>query len=264
MSSRLVVDTGGRWHTYSLDGERVLSVSTVKNAVGGKDGLLGWAAKAAANWALANTEAVPVLGEAAWVRECAGAANRERDASALAGKQVHSIAERLIFGEPVDTADPLTGEVYSDDVIRMGEQTARFMDAWNVSPDSALVEAPVFHEELRYAGTFDLVCEMKDRERWIIDYKTGQSGVWIETALQLTGYAHATHIQIGDRDMLMPPIARGAALWVRPDKWQLIPCRIDDEMWRIFQHALEIAKWLRLSRENTIGAALPIPPERVA
>jgi hypothetical protein len=138
------------------------------------------------------------------------------------------------------------------------------MDAWQVTPDTALVEAPVFHEELRYAGTFDLVGVLKDGKRWIIDYKTGQSGVWTETALQLTGYAHATHIQIGDRDMLMPPIDRGAALWVRPDKWQLIPCRIDDEMFRVFRHAVEVAKWLRLKKEESIGAALPTPPERVA
>jgi len=263
MASRLVVGRG-RFHTYSLDGERVPSVTGIIGKATGKPQLLKWAAKEAALWAAANVESLPVMGEASWIREATAASDRTRDASAAAGTAVHSIAERLIYGEPVESYDPETKEPYPDDVIRMGEQVARFMDAWDITPDTALVECAVFHEELKYAGQFDLVAVLKGGARWIIDYKTGASGVWPETALQLTGYSRATHVQIGDRDMKMPPIDRAAALWVRPDAWELQPVRIDDDMWRAFRHAIEMAKWAGLRREDCIGAALPIPEERIA
>jgi hypothetical protein len=262
MGSRLVVGTG-RFHTYSLDGERVPSVTGIIGKAIGKPGLLKWSAREAALWAAANVESLPVMGEASWIREASAASDRVRDASAAAGTLVHSIAERLIFGEPVESYDPDTKEPYPDDVIRMGEQVARFMDAWDIGPDTALVECAVFHEELRYAGKFDLCAMMRRNEYWMIDYKTGASGVWPETALQLTAYSRATHVQIGDRDMTMRPIARGAALWVRPDGWELVPVRIDEEMWRAFRHAIEVAKWAGLRREDLIGAALPLP-ERIA
>jgi hypothetical protein len=261
--SRLV-GPSGRWHEYSLDGERVPSVTTIIGKATGKPGLLKWAAKEAALWAATHHGELTVMGEAAWIEQAAKASDATRDRSAAAGTAVHSIAERLVYGEPVDAVDPDTGEPYSDDVIRMGRQVARFMDAWDVTPDTALVECAVFHEQLRYAGKFDLVAVLRGGERWLIDYKTGASGVWPETALQLTGYSHATHVRIGDRDLLMPKIDRAAALAVRPDGWELRPVRIDDGMWQAFRHAIEMAKWAGLKRDETIGAALPVPEDRSA
>lgn len=259
MSSRLVVGQG-RWHTYSLDGQRVPSVTTVlSKGVGGKDGLVQAAAKEAALWALTNLGALDVMGQDSWLDQAKGAHRRAWDAAARVGTQVHSIAERLIYGEPVDTADPDTGELYLDDVVRMGEQAARFMDVWDVTPDTALVETPCFHEDLRYAGKFDLCGVLQDGERWLIDYKTGQSGVWPESALQLTAYSRATHVQIGDRDMLMPPVDRCAVLWVRPDFWELVPVKSDQATWEAFQAAMVVARWFSQPKDDLVGAALPIP-----
>jgi hypothetical protein len=258
MSSRLVV-TGGRWHTYSLDGVRVPSVTGIIGKAVAKPALVKWSARLAAEWAAAHHAELTQLGEASWVTQAARAPDVVRDTSATAGKQVHSIAQALIYGEPVETADPESGELYSDDVVRMGEQVARFQDAWQVSPDDALVELPVFNDEHGYAGTFDLCATLRGGDSWLIDYKTGQSGVWNETALQLTAYSRATHVQIGDRDLLMRPVQRCAALWVRPDAWELIPVKSDDYQWHAFVHAIEVAAWAALRRDDVIGGALPIP-----
>lgn len=258
MGSRLVV-TGGRWHRYSLDGVRVPSVTGIIGKAVAKPALVNWAAKSTAQWAAAHAAEIDQLGELRWVTEAKAAPDRERDASALSGSRVHAIAQQLIYGEPVETRDEKTGEPFSDDVVRMGAQVAHFMDAWQVSPDDALVELPVFNDEHKYAGTFDLCATLRGGDSWMIDYKTGQSGIWNESALQLTAYSRATHVQIGDRDLLMRPVQRCAALWVRPDFWELTPVKSDDAAWHAFTHAIEVAAWLSQSRDDVVGGALPIP-----
>lgn len=257
MSSRLVV-TGGRFHRYSLDGVVIPSVTGILSKAVAKPALVNWAAKSAATWAAAHRHEFDQLGELRWVTEAKGAPNRERDESMLAGTQVHAIAQRLIYGEPVDVVDD-DGVPFSDDVVRMGTQVAQFMDRWDVSPDDALVELPVFNEDRAYAGTFDLCATLRGGDSWLIDYKTGRTGVWPESALQLTAYSRATHVQVADRDMLMRPVQRCAVLWVRPDFWELVPVKSDEAQWRAFCAAQELASWAALRNEDIVGGALPIP-----
>lgn len=256
--SRLVF-TKNPYHRYSLDGKRVPSVTGIINKAIAKPALLRWAAKATAEWSLAHASEIGAMGEGSWVATATSASDRVRDESATVGKQVHSIAERLVYGEPVETEDPDTGEPYRDDVLRMGERVAEFMDRWDVTADTAVVEASVFHDEYRYAGTFDLLAHLRGGARWLIDYKTGASGIYPETSLQLAAYAHASHIQIGDRDLVMPPVDRCAALWVRPDAWELIPVPFGQDQWRIFTACMAIARWTSLPIETSVGAPLPIP-----
>lgn len=265
MSSRLVV-TGGRFHRYALDGKSVPSVTGITGKALAKPALVGWAAREVAAWAAVHVDEVPVLGEQAWRQHAQGAADRARDAAAEAGRAVHSIAERVISGEPVEAYDPSTGEAYPDDVIRMGEQAARALDAWDITPDTALVERPIYHEVERYAGRFDLCAVVRGGARCVIDYKTGASGVWPESSLQLTGYAHATHVQIERPDgtlldMKMHPIDRCLVLWLRPDAWEMVPVKSDIPAWNAFRYALRLAAWISQPRESLVGAALPIPSE---
>jgi len=255
--SRLVFNASR--HTYSLDGEWVPGVTGVTSKALGKPALLRWAAKSAADWAATHVDELATMGEETWIQRATQASDEIRDRAVAAGKQLHSIAQRLVYGDPVETVDPDTDEPYSDDVVRMGEQVARFMDRWDVTPDTALVECPIFHEGLRYAGTFDLVATLRGGQRWCVDYKTGATGIWSETALQLTAYSRATHVVIGERDMKMPPIDRCAALWVRPDTWELVPVASGDREWSTFRHAMAVAAWAGLRRNDVVGAALPVP-----
>lgn len=253
--SRLVVGSG-RFHTYSLDGERVPSVTGVIGKALGKPGLVKWSAREAALWAAAHVDELPILGPESWIREATTASDRTRDRAADDGKAVHLIAERLVFGEPVPDEGP-DGLPFPDDVRRMGEQVARFQDTWEVSP--ILVECPVFHEGDRWAGTLDLVADLRDGSRWLLDYKTGSSGVWPETALQVAAYGNATHCQLGERDLLMSPIDRYGALWVRPDGWQLVPLVADADTYGVFRHCLQVAAWAAQKRDDIVGAPLPVP-----
>lgn len=259
MSSRLVFDPGR--HTYSLDGKWVPSVTGIVGKTSAKDGLKWWSAKLAATWCLIHIDDLSVMGEEQWLAAAAHSHDVESKAAMQAGSQLHSVAERLIYGDPVPDVDPDTGLAYPDDVLRMGEQVAFFMDRYQVEP--VLVEAPVFHEELRYAGRADLCADLLG-ERWLIDYKTGASGVWPETALQCCGYAKATHVQLGEKDMLMAQVTKTAALWVRPDSFQLIPLKFDRTVWAAFKASLQAAKFWYQRADVIVGAPLPIPDAEVA
>jgi hypothetical protein len=253
--SRLVV-TGGRFHRYSLDGQHVPSVTTLAGVLD-KPGLMYGAAKETAIWAAAHVDDLAARGEDAWRRDAQRAFRDKWDESGRVGTQVHTIAERLVWGDEVPDEDD-DGLPWPDDVRRMGEQVAKFMDKWDVDP--LLVESPVFHEDLAYAGRLDLVAHLRDGHRWLIDYKTGASGVYPEVALQLAGYANCTHFQRDDEDVAMPTVQRFGALWVRPDAWELQPITVTEGTWRVFNACRFIYEnWARLKAEDVVGAALPPP-----
>jgi hypothetical protein len=254
MSSRLVFSPAR--HTYSLDGERVPGVTTVIGKATGKPGLVKWSARLAAEWAATHRDELDTLGEEEWVKVATAASDRARDLGARNGTLLHKLAERLLWGDPLPDADD-QGAPFPTEIRLSAEQLARFMDAWNVTP--IVHEVAVFHEEHRWAGTLDLVADLADGQRWLLDWKTGSSGVWPEMALQLAAYRHATHVQVGDRDMLMTPVQRAACVWVRPDSWELIPVRADADTYEVFRHMLPVAAWASARRDDYVGAPVPVP-----
>jgi hypothetical protein len=146
---------------------------------------------------------------------------------------------------------------YPDDIVRSAEQLARFFDEWEVEPLAH--EAFVFNEQHKWAGRLDLIADLLDEQRWLLDYKTGQSGVWPETSLQLSAYGHATHIVIDGVDHPMPRIDRAGAVWVRPDSYELVPVTYDDDTYALFGHCMRVSAWISQKRSAIVGAALPAP-----
>lgn len=258
MSSALTFSA--RAHTYAINGKRAPGVTTAIGKALNKPALPGAAAKDTAMWAAINREAYDVMGEREWLKSATGAYRAKWDQARDFGTLVHSIGERIINGDPVDACDE-HGEPWPDDVIRAGEQLARFLDAWEVRP--LIVERPVFNTTHWWAGTVDLVAELRDGRRWLIDYKTGASGIWPETSLQCSAYRHAEFVQM-DRDgeledLPMPHVDECAALWVRPDGWELRPVRADDQVYGYFLHMLPVASWASWRKEESIYDPLPVP-----
>lgn len=261
MGTRVVFNEGR--HTYALDGRYTPGVTTVINKASASGGLIYWAAKQAAQWAATNVDLVQALGEEEWIKAAAGAADRARDAAGDAGRQVHQLAEALVYGEPLPPETP-EGLPWPDDVFRTAEQLARFYDAWDVRP--VVHEAIVFHETHWWAGRLDLIADLSDGNRWLLDYKTGSSGIWPSTALQLAAYRHATHIQVDGNDQPMEPLrpARCGAVWLRPDGWQLHPVRADADVYRVFGYCLRVAEFHSLKKEQSVLAPLPVPDQKEA
>lgn len=247
-----------RWHQYALDGKRVPSVTKITGSLD-KPALPTAAAKEAAIWCAANAAALGELMDTEeWIRAATGAPRRVWNERADDGRKLHKLAESLIEGEPMPAE--LDGEPIAEHVRDMAEQLARFFDAYEVEPLAA--EAMVFHDRYRYAGRFDLAAELTGEGRWLLDYKTGASGVWPESSLQLTGYGWCTHYvdpDNTDQPMESLGIERAGVLWVRPDTWELVPVKYDAQTFGWFLHAGAVRDWLDLSREVSILNPLPRP-----
>src|SRR4029077_6610928 len=87
-----------------------------------------------------------------------------RDEAAERGKAAHKLIQRYARGEEVEPSEELEG------YFRAYEQ---FRAEWQ--PKEILIEAPVFSLEYRYAGTFDVIADLADGKRWLLDWKTGKA-----------------------------------------------------------------------------------------
>jgi hypothetical protein len=241
---------------YWLDRERVPSVTGITRMVGDHGGLIGAAAKEAAAWSAIHAAELDQLGEEEWRQLASGAHRRAWNRAADHGTQVHKLAESLVYGQPLP-AEAEDGTPWPDEAYDSAQQLARFFDTWQVQPIAH--EALVFHEGDRWGGRFDLLAELAGGGRWLLDYKTGQSGIWPEVSLQLAAYAHATHIVHQGDDKPMPHIDRAAAVWVRPDKWELVPVAVGDSVYEVFRHAMHVAAWAKLDRDQSVGAPMAEP-----
>lgn len=254
MASRLVRTEYGSGHTYALDGHRVPGVTTVIRNSCPPGGLLSWYAKQAASWAATHVTELGTLGEDAWVSLAAQAADRARDAAADRGRKVHAAADKLIDGEPVEIDEP--------DVLARAQLVVDFLEAWDAHVLAR--EAVVFNERYGYAGTFDLIADLSDGKRWLLDYKTG-SGVYRDVALQLAAYRHATHLVWQGRDVSMPTVDACGVVWVRESSWELVPTVADNNVFSTFLSSLPVYRFhgTKLGKD-AVGGPLPKPDEREA
>jgi len=134
----------------------------------------------------------------------------------------------------------------------------KFVEDWK--PTELLVEATVINRTLRYMGTLDLIADLQDGQRWLIDWKTGASGIWPETALQIAAYRHAeTYLLPDGGEADLPSVDATGALWLRADGYDLIPVRAGWDEFRRFQYAQQIAEFVAMPREETIGEAMEPP-----
>lgn len=251
MASRLVF-TESR-HTYALDGVRVPGVTTVIGKAHDKPALVGAAAKVTALYA-AEHVADKDAGTERWVADIKGHYRAKWNASGRRGTLLHDAARQLVAGDPLMPVD-INGEPWPEDVIRSAQQLARFMDQWDMQP--SLTERPVFHEAHGWAGTMDAVAVLRDGQRWLLDYKTGETGIYPKDALQLAAYRHASHVQVvaGEEleDQPMPEVDRAACVWVRPDFYELRPVRADMESYAVFLAMLPVARWTDWKVEASVG-----------
>lgn len=256
--SRLAFNERG--HRYLLDGELVQSVTQVTGSLD-KPGMLVSAVDHTAMWAALNRESYDLLGEREWIAAAKRARNEPWNKARDDGTKMHRLAESLVYGTPMP--DELDGEPVSDDVAALAEQVARFYDAWEVQP--VVHETLIYHERNKYAGRFDLVADLRDGQRWLLDYKSGK-GVYPEHALQATAYRYATHyVDRYDVDQPMSElgIEETGVVHVRPDNWELVPVRSDPVMAGYFNHLQHVAYWAKWKREDTVRDPLP-KPERIA
>lgn len=225
----------GRGHGYTVDGRKGFGVSTVAGTLPKQ--LSDWAADQVATKAVNEWEALAALPVAERYKELKGAARGALESAATRGTRIHTLAEGLARGEPVDVPDEDVGPV---------EAVARFLDRWDITPVAS--EAIVGHPGLGVAGTLDLLATVgkRDNALAVIDYKTGDKGPYDSDALQCVGYSRMELLRLPDaaEEIDMPRVDLVCIAKVLPDDVRLIQVTHEDQLWRTFQYLLAVRRWL--------------------
>lgn len=244
----------GRNHWYLIDGVKADGVTTLLSDGIPKPALVRWAAKSVAEYVDANRDHVrgcfDWMDSGQLVSLLKGVPWSARDKAAIRGTDVHALAERLLHGEEVEVPEHLAGYV---------ESCVRFLDDWQVRP--VLSEAVVASRRWRYAGTLDLVGDLADGTRRVIDWKTGASGIFPETVLQLAAYRYAeVYLDEAGAEQPMADLNIGGAMavWVRPDGYDAYELPADEKQFKAFCYAATVARWANSSKD-LIGAACEPP-----
>ena len=228
----------GRGHRYvDANGLRVPGVTTLIGDGVPKPALIDWAANTTAEVAINRWDELAALPPAARLKDLKGARYADRDTAAKKGTMVHALAERLVHGEKVAIPAGLDGYVHS---------YTRFLDEFDVQP--VLVEAVVYSNRHAYAGTLDLIADL-DGERWLLDAKTSRSGVFGETALQLSAYRFADCWMDGEEEKEIPEVDRTGVIHVRADGYSLVPVEADHAQFRAFLYCGQVAQFVAESRD---------------
>jgi hypothetical protein len=246
-------------HRYKLDGNWCPGVTTAINGGYPKD-LKRWAARTVAEFVADNNdqvESLRAMGRDPMVAALAGVPFQYTEDQKLKGSQIHNLAEQLVDGTEIEVPEHLVAYV---------ESCVEFLDTWKPKP--LVVERPLAHRAHWWAGKPDLFAELPDGRIILYDYKTGASGIWPETAFQLSAYSHAEFYadENGDEHPI-PDVDFCAAVWLRQDGYDVIPVKADDEVYKEFRHIKFVSEAAKRAKRSTttLGyVGLPIQPGEAA
>ena len=104
-----------------------------------------------------------------WLKQVGFSADYIVKKAAEEGTQVHELAEAYLNGEELNFLDERGRPQYNPDVWQM---FLRFVDFWETyNPKLIEAEVHLVSDELKVAGTCDLIVEIEDK-LWLIDFKT--------------------------------------------------------------------------------------------
>lgn len=240
----------GRNHWYTMDGEKIPGVTGILND-GMPKQLTKWAARCAADDAVNRWDELSGWQPSARLRYLEGAPGRALGEAAQRGTDIHQLAWGLITGEAVEVPAEYEGPVGA---------VVRLMDWLGMRP--VLREVPVFHLAHRWGGTIDLLADLSDGERWLLDWKTGRS-VFDSAALQLAAYNHASvYVDEAGAQREWIPAQRLGVVHITTDDAQLLPVAVDqEEAYTAFRYAQQVAKWTGRARAAwSDGTPWPFAP----
>lgn len=176
-----------------------------------------------------------------WLKKVGYASEYIVKKAAEDGTQVHEMIEEYLNGEELTFLNSYGTPQYNPEVWIM---FLRFVDFWETyKPKLIETEVHLFSDELKVAGTCDLVCEI-DGELWIIDFKTSnhlQTVYELQTAVYKQCYKECYGLEAD----------HAAVLWLKSSKRKASKDKMQGKGWEIaepertFEENLEIFKTVR-------------------
>jgi hypothetical protein len=252
----------GRGHSYELDGGRPADgvTAVIRNGIP-KPQFEESSIKKTAGYAIDHWEELSELPLHERYETLRRAKWQALSAAGERGTDVHKLAHRLAAGEEVRPPEEL--EPYVDSYLRFEKECGlREVTVETDAGPVALVEAVLGNRKHGYMGTLDTIAELellRDGLSWLLDFKTTQSGVWPESALQLAAYARGEFLLVGGREYPFPKVDAGAVVWLRMDGYDVVPVDISEGTFRTFLYAQQVARFVTAPREDYIGEALEAP-----
>ena len=240
--------------SYVVLGETFKRVTSVID-LAPKPWLGRWAAKAVAEAVVETWAALHPLLSSGNARQQQMAVSMMKGApwtgtAAELGRRVHAWVEDHVKGVR-------RGPDLDEDLLPYVEAFEHFIMDWK--PTWVASERLVLHRELGYAGTIDVIAELPDLGRVLLDVKTGKS-VYAEYALQLAAYDRATSeiTPWGEERAFQGP---GKALVVHlhhDGTYSLHPVDIGDAVFEAFKALLALSEWSEVTSKRVVKS--PIRP----
>ena len=160
-----------------------------------------------------------------WLKQVGFSADYIVKKAAEEGTQVHELAEAYLNGEELNFLDERGRPQYNPDVWQM---FLRFVEFWEThKPTLIETEVHLFSDELKIAGTCDLIVEMNG-ELWLLDLKTSNQ---LQTVyeLQTAVYGQCYEECFGKK------IDRYGILWLKSSKRGSKKDKMQGKGWEIVE-----------------------------
>lgn len=220
---------------------KVPSVTTILSQLS-KPALTNWAAKEVATYAVENILAWQDLPADSAIDLLKRAPYRNMTKKGDIGTAVHTAIDSWIGGQPV---------VEDLDLLPYVGGALAFMEDHVEKVIHS--EVTIFNRTYKYAGTTDLLAELKDPSPLgleahgataIVDWKSGKA-IYPEAALQLVGYAYGEFIgTLEGEELQLPKIQLGVIVHLPGDgTYTAKPVTLTPRLWRTFLALRTVQLW---------------------
>lgn len=233
---------------YTIDGKRYRRVTGLVGGGIPKPALLPWGIKSVAEYAYEHRDVWSQLPKTDAIKALKQAPYTIRDDAGDRGTAIHKTLEALLGNTPMP-------QDLNEDEQACADSALDFL-AQRDSTHLA-TELTVFNDTVGYAGTLDLWEMDKDGVLWILDYKTSQSGVFPNMAIQQIAYQRAEFALVQAKPIPGQKASEAKVIpWgpqyaqrlgivhILPTGATLYPIRDPEGLMPVLQSAILIKRWL--------------------
>lgn len=262
----------GRAYRHPHTGVEVPSVTTISGALDKSGFLAKWAEKIAIETAVERRELFrSTMGDAELAAAVKTASEAKRTAGRDLGSHVHNTIEAMLKGRAtlaeIEQSDPRLVHHVRGFAEWLGRYVARVLE----------IEATVWSHTHGYAGTLDLLVQLRDGRTALVDIKAGKD-VREDAALQLAGLRFADCIVSTDGERPLPrvdvtgvlhlpaPVTTATGRVSVRGQWSFREIEESGvgEDWRCFLALREAKRWESSRKRTCLGGKATMPAPRPA